>query len=115
MSNIAVLAIRAVAGGLLVVAFALICEGLRPKRFAGLFSGSPAVAIAGLTITLVDKGAQDAHESALGMVVGSVALVAYAAAAVPLLRKFRASMAAALAIGAWVVTAAVVAVPMMVR
>lgn len=115
MSNVAVLAIRAVAGGFLVLAFALISEGLRPKRFAGLLSGSPAVAIAGLTITLLDKGAHDAHQSALGMVVGGVALVAYAAATIPLLRKFRASVAALLAVSAWLATAAVVAVPMMIR
>lgn len=115
MSNVAVLAIKAVAGGTLVVVFALISEGLRPKRFAGLFSASPAVAIAGLTITLLDKGAHAAHQSSLGMVVGAVALVAYAAAAIPLLRKFRASVAAAVALSAWLASAAVVAIPMMVR
>ena len=115
MSNLAVLAIRALAGGLLVLAFALLSEGLRPKRFAGLFSASPAVAIAGLAITLLDKGAHDAHQNALGMVVGSVALVAYAAATIPLLRKFRASAAATLAISAWILTATVVAIPMMIR
>lgn len=43
MKDVVVLAIRAVAGGLLVMAFALISEGLRPKRFAGL------------TITLLGK------------------------------------------------------------
>lgn len=115
MSNVVVLAIKAVAGGTLVVVFALISEGLRPKRFAGLFSASPAVAIAGLTVTLLDKGGHAAHQSALGMVVGAVALVAYAAAAIPLLRRFRASAAATVALSAWLVTAAVVAIPMMIR
>ena len=115
MSNVAVLAIRGVAGGALVLTFAMISEGLGPKRFAGLFSASPAVAIAGLTITLVDRGAHHAHQSALGMIVGSVALVAYAGATIPLLRKFRASVASAVAISVWVLTAAVVAIPMMVR
>lgn len=115
MDDVVVMAIRAAAGGLLVVAFALISEGLRPKRFAGLFSASPAVAIAGLTITLIDKGPHVAHEDALGMVVGAVALVAYAAAVIPLLHKFRAGVAATLALTAWLLTAAVVAVPMMVR
>jgi hypothetical protein len=76
MKDVVVLAIRAVAGGLLVVVFALISEG---------------------------------------MVVGAVALVACAAAAIPLLGKFRAGAAATLALGAWLLTAAVVAVPMMVR
>ncbi|HET9720519.1 MAG TPA: DUF3147 family protein [Solirubrobacteraceae bacterium] len=115
MSNVAVLAIKGLAGGTLVVVFALISEGLRPKRFAGLFSASPAVALAGLTITLIFEGARAAHESSLGMVVGSVALVAYAAAAIPLLRKFRASIAAAVALLAWLLAAVVVAIPMMIR
>lgn len=115
MSNLAVLAIRGLAGGALVLAFAMISEGLSPKRFAGLFSASPAVALAGLTITLVDKGSHHAHQSGLGMIVGSVALVAYAAATIPLLRRFRASVASVIALTAWFATAAVVAVPMMVR
>jgi hypothetical protein len=34
------------AGGALVVAFALLSETLKPKRFAGLFSAAPAVALA---------------------------------------------------------------------
>jgi hypothetical protein len=48
---------KGLAGGGLVVAFAVISECLTPKRFAGLFSAAPAVALAGLTITLLDKGA----------------------------------------------------------
>lgn len=96
-----------------MVVFALLSEGLKPKRFAGLFGAAPAVALAGLTIVVLDKGAHDAHKNVLGMVAGSVGMVAYAAAVVPLLRRLRASRAAILGLGVWAVVAAAVAVPVL--
>jgi hypothetical protein len=96
-----------------VTAFALLSAGLSPKRFAGLFSAAPAVAIAGLTIVLLDKGAREAHESATGMLAGSAGMIAYAATAIPLLRRMGASSAAATALGAWFAVAAIVAVPVL--
>ena len=102
------------AGGTLVVVFAAVSESLSPKRFAGLFSAAPAVAIAGLTIALLDKGRHDAHQSATGMIAGAAGMVVYAAAVVPLLRRLRASRAAALALIAWIVAAGVVAIPVLV-
>lgn len=76
-------------------------EGLGPKRFAGLFSAAPAVALAGLSIVLIDKGAAEAHRDALGMIAGSAGMVAYAGVAVPLLRRLRASPAAGASLLAW--------------
>lgn len=113
MHDVAILAIKGLAGGGLVLAFALICETLTPKRFAGLFSAAPAVAIAGLIITVLDKGAHDAHQSSVGMLAGAAGMVAYAAAVVPLLRRRRASRAATLAMSAWLVVAAVFAIPVL--
>jgi uncharacterized membrane protein (GlpM family) len=108
-----ILIIKGLAGGTLVVAFALISEGLTPKRFAGLFSAAPAVALAGLTIVLLDKGSHDAHENAVGMIAGSAGMIAYAAAGVPLLRGMRASRAAVVGLGAWTLVAGVVAIPLL--
>lgn len=113
MHDVLILAVKGLAGGCLVVVFALLSEGLRPKRFAGLFSAAPAVAIAGLAITLLDKGSHDAHQSAVGMIAGGVGMAFYAAAAVPLLRRLRASRAATVALAAWTAVAAVVAVPLL--
>lgn len=96
-----------------MVAFALVSQGLTPKRFAGLFSAAPAVALAGLTITILDKGAHDAHKDALGMIAGSAGMAVYAAAVVPLLRRMRASRAAVLGLSAWGVGAAVIALPVL--
>lgn len=113
MHDVLILALKGLAGGLLVVVFALVSEGLVPKRFAGLFGAAPAVAIAGLTIVLLDKGAHDAHQETVGMLAGCAGMIAYAACAVPLLRRMRASRAAATALSAWVLAAAVVAIPVL--
>lgn len=113
MHDVLILAIKGVAGGALVVAFALLSEGLSPKRFAGLFSAAPAVAIAGLTVVVLGETTPKAHENAIGMIAGGCGMVAYAAAVVPLLRRGRAAGAAALALIAWVAVAAIAAVPVL--
>src|SRR4051794_19032002 len=66
-----VLAVKALNGGLFVVAFALVGEVLEPKRFAGLFSAAPSVALANLSVTIIDKGPGDARQNAIGMLVGA--------------------------------------------
>jgi uncharacterized membrane protein (GlpM family) len=113
MHDVVILAIKGLAGGSLVLAFALLSQGLTPKRFAGLFSAAPAVAIASLTVTLLDKGAHDAHQAAAGMIAGGVGMAAYAAAVVPLLRRTRAGVASTMALGVWTAVAAVVALPLL--
>ncbi|HWE09558.1 MAG TPA: DUF3147 family protein [Solirubrobacteraceae bacterium] len=112
MHDVLILALKGLAGGCLVVVFALLCEGLEPKRFAGLFGAAPAVAIAGLAIALLDQGAHEAHLNAIGMIAGGAGMIAYASAAVVLLRRLRATTAAVVALGAWAAVAAVVAVPL---
>ena len=114
MHQVVILATKGLAGGCLVVVFALVSEALEPKRFAGLFGAAPAVALAGLVIVLLDKGTHDAHEDAVGMLAGCAGMIAYAAAAVTLLRRLTATRAAATALVAWVVPAALVAVPVLV-
>lgn len=108
-----VIAIKGLAGGSLVIVFALLSAGLEPKRFAGLFSAAPAVALAGLTILLLDKGAHQAHQAAVGMLAGGAGMIAYAALAVPLLRRRRASIAALAALGGWLAVTAIVLLPVL--
>jgi len=114
LSDAVILVIKGLAGGGLVAAFALLSEGLSPKRFAGLFSAAPAVALAGLTVTLLDKGSHSAHENATGMIAGGAGMVAYAALVVQLLRRTGAKPAAAVALVGWTVVAAIVALPILV-
>lgn len=113
MHEVVVLVIKALAGGTLVVAFALVSQGLEPKRFAGLFSAAPAVALAGLTVTLLDKGAHDAHQSSAGMIAGAAGMAVYAASVIPMLRRARPGVASLTALGVWATAAAVVAVPLL--
>jgi uncharacterized membrane protein (GlpM family) len=113
MHDVLILAIKGLAGGSLVVAFALLSQGLEPKRFAGLFSAAPAVALAGLTVTLLDKGAHDAHQSSAGMIAGALGMAVYAAAVIPLLRRTRPPGASVAAVSVWTVVAAVVALPLL--
>lgn len=114
MHELLILAIKGLAGGLLVVAFALLSEALEPKRFAGLFSAAPAVAIASLSVVLLDKGHHDAHQDAVGMIAGSAGMIAYAACVIPLLRRTKAPRAALGGLGAWLLAAGMAAIPVLV-
>lgn len=113
MHDVLILALKGLAGGSLVVVFALLSQALSPKRFAGLFSAAPAVAIAGMIIALLDQGRTSVRAEALGMIAGAAGMVAYAAAAVPLLRRRSASYAVSMALAAWLVVAVAVAVPVL--
>jgi hypothetical protein len=51
-------ALRFLAGGIAVSAFAALADTLRPKSFAGLFGAAPSIALATLLITLSHNGAR---------------------------------------------------------
>lgn len=105
MSDVEVVLLKAVAGGGLVVLFALIGESLQPKWFAGLFSAAPSIAIASLTITVIDKGDIQASQAALGMMFGAAGFVAFALLVRPLLNRMHAIAASAVASLVWAVVA----------
>ena len=63
---------------------------------------------------MLDKGGHEAHQNTVGMLAGSAGMIAYAAAAIPLLRRLRAPRAAVAALGAWTLVAGLVAVPVLV-
>lgn len=113
MHDVWIIALKGLAGGLLVVVFALLSESLEPKRFAGLFSAAPSVAIAGLVITLLDKGSGEAQKSTYGMIAGAVAMMGYGLLVLPLLRHQPAGRASIIALAGWTAIAAVVAVPLL--
>jgi uncharacterized membrane protein (GlpM family) len=99
-----VLALKALAGGVLVVLFSLLAEVIRPKSFSGLLSAAPSVAIAGLLVTTLTKTPHVAAIDASGMVAGAVAMVACCAAAVFLVHRLGAIAGTA---ASWVVWAGV--------
>ncbi|MEU8269565.1 DUF3147 family protein [Sphaerisporangium sp. NPDC049002] len=107
MDQVWVIVLRALCGGLLVMAFALLGEMVTPKRFAGIFAAGPAVALAGMTVTWVFTGGTEVAEAARGMIVGSVALVAYCASAAPLVERLGVVAGSVVAIAVWAAVAAV--------
>jgi hypothetical protein len=79
--------IKAANGGLFVAAFAVLGEMLQPKRFAGIFGGSPAVSLANLLVIALAQGGSAARDAATGMIAGAVALAVACAAAIPAVRR----------------------------
>jgi hypothetical protein len=72
------LLLRALAGGTVVSAFALLGDVLKPKSFAGLFGAAPSVAIVSLALTFHGRGAQYAATEAQWMTGGALAFAGYA-------------------------------------
>lgn len=71
------LLIRFVAGGLVVSAFAVIGDLLRPKSFAGIFGAAPSVALATLGLTFVTRGGAYAGTEGRSMMAGAAAMFVF--------------------------------------
>lgn len=94
--------LKALIAGTLVVAFSALGDTLKPKTFAGLFAAVPAVALAGLVVTVVTSGPAKAAVASRGMIAGAVGMVAYCVAASALVRRFGAGAGSALAYVFWI-------------
>jgi len=70
--------VRFLVGGIIVSAFALIGDLLKPKSFAGLFGAAPSVALATLGLTVATKGASYSATEARSMMAGALAFFLYA-------------------------------------
>jgi hypothetical protein len=103
MQEVGILALRGLAGGSLVVLFALVSELLKPKAFAGLFAAAPSVAVASLALTVIPDGASQARGASIGMVVGAVGLAACCVVAVGAIPHLRAFWGSLVAMAAWAV------------
>jgi len=80
--------IRFFVGGLVVSAFALIGDLLKPKSFAGLFGAAPSVALATLGLTVATEGAAYAATEARSMMAGAIAFTAYASCVSWIMMKY---------------------------
>ena len=69
---------RFLVGGLVVSAFAVVGDLLKPKSFAGLFGAAPSVALATLGLTVASEGAYYAATEARSMMAGAIAFFVYA-------------------------------------
>ena len=106
MNDAIVLAVKMLAGGSLVVVFALVSEAVGPRRFSGLFAAAPAIALASLTVTVVSDGASEAHRAADGMIIGSIGMLCYCPLLRVLLTRVKALQASLVALVAWFAVAA---------
>ena len=99
--------IRFLVGGIVVSAFAIIGDVLKPKSFAGLFGAAPSVALATLGLTIASDGASYAGIEARSMAVGAVAFFAYATCVswIMMRYEFQALWVTACAIPLWLVVA----------
>jgi hypothetical protein len=99
--------VRFLAGGIVVSAFAMLGDMLRPKSFAGLFGAAPSVALATLGIAVYRHGAGYAAEQAWAMTAGAVALAVYGVVVCQLLirARLRAAPATLLSLVVWLVVA----------
>src|SRR5437763_7934571 len=97
--------LKTVVGGLAVVAFSLVGHAGHPKRFAGMFSAAPSVAVASLAITAVLKGAAGAVPYARGMLIGSAGMLAYCLVSLYLIQRLHALVGSILAWLAWLLVA----------
>jgi hypothetical protein len=105
VKDVLLLAVRALNGGTFVVAFSLLAEVLKPKRFAGLFSAAPSVALANLAVDIAANGHGPAVVGTQGMEVGATALVLSCLAGIALIRRWGALRASVAICAAWVAIA----------
>ncbi|MBB4397661.1 DUF3147 family protein [Bradyrhizobium sp. ERR14] len=99
--------LRFIAGGLIVSAFAILGDMLRPKSFAGLLGAAPSVALATLSIAVVQHGPRYVAAESWTMIYGAIALGCYSLVVCHLLMRFHFSAlpATTLAFAAWLVVA----------
>jgi hypothetical protein len=87
--------LRFLAGGLIVSAFAILGDVLRPKSFAGLFGAAPSVALETLTLGIINQGVDSVATEGRSMVLGAIAFLVYGFVVCQLLMRFRISALAA--------------------
>lgn len=99
--------VRFLVGGVVVSAFAVLGDVLRPKSFAGLFGAAPSVALATLGIAVYRHGAGYAAIQSHSMVAGALALCIFSVVVCQLLvrARLRAAPATLLALIVWLAAA----------
>ncbi|UWU77865.1 DUF3147 family protein [Bradyrhizobium huanghuaihaiense] len=99
--------IRFLAGGVVVSAFAMLGDLLRPKSFAGLFGAAPSVALATLGIAVHQHGAAYSVLQTQAMIAGAIALAIYSVVVYQILARarLRALPATSLSLVVWLIVA----------
>ena len=87
--------VRFALGGIVVSAFAIVADVVRPKSFAGLFGAAPSLALATLSLAIWQKGTGYGVIEARSMILGSLALAVYSLVVCQMLERLRWSALAA--------------------
>jgi hypothetical protein len=97
--------VRFLVGGVVVSAFAMLGDMLRPKSFAGLFGAAPSVALATLGIAVYRHGADYAAQQTWAMTAGAIALAVYGLVVCQLLirARLRAAPATLVSLVVWLI------------
>src|SRR5258708_4403597 len=82
-------ALRFLIGGLVVSAFAVLGDMLKPKSFAGIFGAAPSVALASLALSVGKHGTTYGAIEARSMVIGALGFMAYSVLGYVLVKKLR--------------------------
>jgi uncharacterized membrane protein (GlpM family) len=107
VEQVGLLLARGLIGGVMVVAFALVAEVLKPKMFSGLFSAAPSIAIGSLLVTSFAQKPTLAAQDASGMVAGAFGMVACTLVAAYAVQRLGAIAGSAAAWLAWGIAATV--------
>jgi hypothetical protein len=99
--------VRFLVGGIVVSAFAMLGDILRPKSFAGLLGAAPSVALATLGIAVYQHGAGYAALQTHTMIAGAIALGVYGVVVCHLLVRtpLRAALATMASLVIWAIVA----------
>jgi hypothetical protein len=81
--------IRFLVGGVIVAAFSLLGDVLRPKSFAGLFGAAPSVALATLALAFSKQGPVYVATEGRSMVLGALAFLVFGFLVCQLLMRLR--------------------------
>lgn len=111
MSTALLICVKAINGGLFVALFAVLGEVLQPKRFAGIFGASPAVALGNLLVIALAEGEASARVSATGMIAGAAALSVACTAAIPAVRRWGTVWGSAVLWTVWLTVGGAIALP----
>jgi len=99
--------VRFLVGGVVVSAFAMLGDVIRPKSFAGLFGAAPSVALATLGIAIYQHGTGYAALQSQTMMAGAIALAVYCVVVCQLLVRagLRALPATMISLVVWLLVA----------
>jgi uncharacterized membrane protein (GlpM family) len=105
---LATIGLKAIVGGMVVILFAVIGTAVKPKQFSGIFSAAPSVAVASLLIASLSRGPMQGKAMALGMLAGSVGMIAYCLVGTFTIARWHALLGSLTAYLGWLAASALV-------